>query len=471
LFTALIAPAMDYASPVWSARATKKGIDTLNVAQRIGAQAIVGAFRTVSLARAEAEASVVPLEERWQKHRNLFWIKANTLPGQNPLARIVSQTRPWIKRFPSPLMEMALNMAEIHTRQLPVSDPFCIAPWRAMPKVSVHAREADNAWAPQEKTMYIYAAASYRKGNIGVGIYHEVTPKSGQTYQCRRSLEIGNKAQAPPADVGLHAIDAAVNFVRDSFPPQLVAALGPRARAMEYTIVSTNKAAVQAIEHTRRARPYQATLRNIAEKSNALRAGGGPRIKIQWVPKEDLTFDAPKKATQLAKNATARNLRPMREISPMVARRRACQLIKKSTRKLNNHLDTALPGKHTKEMYDQLTGKQAAVLCQLRTGMNRLNSYLSKIRVRDSAQCECDDHEVETSEHYLFECSRWQAYRDELKGSEGDRWKDLPYFVGGRSERTAPNGELIDGERKHWAPNVEIVKRTIEYAMKTGRLQ
>jgi len=127
LYTALIAPTMDYASPVWSARATRKGIDALNVAQRIGAQAIVGAFRTVSLARAEAEASVVPLEERLQKHRNLFWIKANTLPGQNPLARIVSQTRPWIKRFPSPLMEMARNMAEIHATQLPAIDPFCIA--------------------------------------------------------------------------------------------------------------------------------------------------------------------------------------------------------------------------------------------------------------------------------------------------------------------------------------------------------
>ncbi len=275
----------------------------------------------------------------------------------------------------------------------------------------------------------------------------------------------------PSAEVGLHAINTAVKFVCGSFPLQLVAALGPRVQAIEYTIVSTNKAAVQAIENTRRVRPYQAILRIIAEESNALQTRGGPQIKIQWVPKEDLTFDAPKEAIQLAKNATARGLRPMEEISPIIARRRACQLIKKSTQKLNNHLDTALPGKHTKEMYDQLTGKQAAILCQLRTGMNRLNNYLSKIRVRNSAQCECDDHEVETSEHYLFECSRWQVYRDELKGSEGDRWKDLSYFVGGRSERTAPNGELIDGERKHWAPNVEVVKRTIDYAMKTGRLQ
>jgi len=438
LFTALLAPAMDYASPVWSARATRKGLAALNVAQRIGAQAIVGAFRTVSLARAEAEASVVPLEERWQKHRNLFWIKANTLPGENPLARVVSRTRLGTKRYLSPLMEIARNMAEIHTTQLPAIDPFCIAPWQATPEVSLHARDVDIAWAPQEKTLYVYAAASYRKDNIGVGLYHEVTPKSGQAYQCRRSLEVGSKAQALPAEIGLHAINAAVDFVYSSFPPQLVAALGPRVQAMQYTIVSTNKAAVQAIKNMRRARPYQAILRNIAEKSNALRARSGPRIKIQWAPKEDLTFNAPKQATQLAKNATAKDLRPTNEISPMAARRRAYQWIKKSTRKLNNHLDTALPGKHTKEMYDQLTRKQSAAFCQLRTDMSRLNSYLFKIKASDTALCDCGNDEIETTKHFLFECPRWEVYscfepttRDEVshKSHSGAMVAEMPIGI------------------------------------------
>jgi hypothetical protein len=103
--------------------------------------------------------------------------------------------------------------------------------------------------------------------------------------------------------------------------------------------------------------------------------------------------------------------------------------------------------------------------------MSRLNSYLFKINAIDSALCDCGDLEVETSAHFLFGCPTWETHRDELKGNETERWKDLSYFVGGRSERTAPNGELVDGESKHWAPNMEVVKRTIEYAMKTGRLQ
>jgi hypothetical protein len=239
---------------------------------------------------------------------------------------------------------------------------------------------------------------------------------------------------------------------------------------MEYTIVSTNRAAVQAIENARRA-PQQALLRALSEKTDALRTRGGPRIKIQWAPKKDLTFDAPIEAVQLAKKATMSNLDPLMEISLTAARRRACQMIKKSARKLNNYLDTALPGKHTKEMYDQMTGKHAAVLCQLRTGMSRLNSYLFKIKASDTALCECNKSEVETSAHYLFECPTWETHRDELKGTEVERWKDLSYFVGGRTERTTPSGELIDGDRKHWTPNMEVVKRTIEYAIKTERLQ
>jgi hypothetical protein len=469
LFTALVAPSMDYASPIWSGGARQKDIRTLNVAQRIGAQAIVGAFRTVSLARAEAEASVTPLEERLQRQRNLFWIKANTLPDQNPLARIISQTRPWVRRYTSPLMEIAQYMEEVPAMQLRTSQPFCIAPWQGTLEASLQASEGDRAWTPREKGLYIYSVASYKKGNIGVGVYHEVTSRNGQIHRCRRSLKIGNKAQAPPAEIGLQAIDAAVDFVVGSYPPRMIESIRPKARSMEYTVVSSNRAAVQAIQNTRKA-PHQALLRTISLKAEALRIRGGPQIKIQWVPKKDLTCDEAKEATQLAKFATASDLNPIHEKSLSAARRQAHQLVKQHAREMNHHLDTALPGKHTKEMYDQLTGKQAAVLCQLRTGMNRLKSYLSKIKVSDTALCECDNSEVETIAHFLFECPRWEEHRDELKGSEDERWKDLSYFVGGRTEDTAPNGELIDGDRKHWAPNMEVVKRTIEYAMKTGRL-
>jgi hypothetical protein len=41
-------------------------------------------------------------------------------------------------------------------------------------------------------------------------------------------------------------------------------------------------------------------------------------------------------------------------------------------------IDAALPGKHTRQLYDRLSWKEASVLAQLRTGMARLNGYIRR---------------------------------------------------------------------------------------------
>ena len=57
--------------------------------------------------------------------------------------------------------------------------------------------------------------------------------------------------------------------------------------------------------------------------------------------------------------------------------------------RFSKRIDQALPGKHTKKMYDHLTRKEAGVLVQLRTGMARLNDYLHLINAALSALCSC----------------------------------------------------------------------------------
>ena len=48
------------------------------------------------------------------------------------------------------------------------------------------------------------------------------------------------------------------------------------------------------------------------------------------------------------------------------------------------HIESAkpLPGKHTEKLYRRRTKTEASVLCQLRSGMCRLNGYLAKIGVK-----------------------------------------------------------------------------------------
>ena len=47
--------------------------------------------------------------------------------------------------------------------------------------------------------------------------------------------------------------------------------------------------------------------------------------------------------------------------------------------KYSKEMDKALPGKHTRKLYDKLTYPEARILAQLRTGTIRLNGYLAKI--------------------------------------------------------------------------------------------
>ena len=69
--------------------------------------------------------------------------------------------------------------------------------------------------------------------------------------------------------------------------------------------------------------------------------------------------------------------------------------------KHSKRVDAALPGKHTRQLYDRLSWKEASVLAQLRTGMARLNGYLYRIKVAETDQCGCGQAR-ETVEHFLF---------------------------------------------------------------------
>jgi hypothetical protein len=71
----------------------------------------------------------------------------------------------------------------------------------------------------------------------------------------------------------------------------------------------------------------------------------------------------------------------------------------------SRRVDAALPGKHTRQLYDQLSWKEASVLAQLRTGKARLNGYLFRINAAETDQCECEQAR-ETVDHFLFRCRK-----------------------------------------------------------------
>ena len=123
----------------------------------------------------------------------------------------------------------------------------------------------------------------------------------------------------------------------------------------------------------------------------------------------------------------------------------------------------ALPGKHTRKLYDNLTRTQAAILAQMRTGYCKLNGYLNKIRASETDKCECGARE--TVSHFILECARWAEERTRFKDEIGPRFNELSYLLGGYQD------EAKDGELAKWSPDMNVVRRTIEFVQSTGRLE
>ncbi|KAL0929398.1 uncharacterized protein CTRU02_215564 [Colletotrichum truncatum] len=127
--------------------------------------------------------------------------------------------------------------------------------------------------------------------------------------------------------------------------------------------------------------------------------------------------------------------------------------------RFSKRVDKALPGKHTRQLYDELTWKEASTLAQLRTGPARLNYYLHRIDVVPSHVCVCG-RATETVEHFLFRCTKWTTHRAEMLQCTETQRSNISFYLGGKS--------ATDDDK--WTPNMQAVRATIRFALATGRL-
>jgi hypothetical protein len=230
------------------------------------------------------------------------------------------------------------------------------------------------------------------------------------------------------------------------------------------TILSSNLSALQAVKCPKH-QSGQHILRQIYEFAHKLRIEGN-QVSAIWVPsQEKITLKA--RAKKAAKQATVagrvgsgkigakstilgrvlRDLKEKRELP-------------KGIGKFTTELDRALPGKHTKLLYDSFKRTEAGILAQLRTGMARLNEYLHRIGVSESDQCVCGQAS-ESVKHFLFRCTQWDRQRHQLFRETSTRRGCLSFFLGGK----APSDPV------KWTPNISAVRATLKYATATGRLK
>ncbi len=192
----------------------------------------------------------------------------------------------------------------------------------------------------------------------------------------------------------------------------------PKLRFRSIVLLTSNRAAALTLGRPRQ----QSGQDHVCHSYEAIRAlrRNENTVTILWLPASEGN-ELLKLAKEKAKMATQQGATPQTQIP---STRSTTLSIARSKRgntkclpeKVGSHskrVDAALPGKHTRQLYDRLAWREARVLAQLRTGMARLNAYLHRIRVAATDQCPCGQAR-ETVEHFLFRCRRWTAQRTEM---------------------------------------------------------
>lgn len=160
-------------------------------------------------------------------------------------------------------------------------------------------------------------------------------------------------------------------------------------------------------------------------------------ISLVWIPSHG-DFDLSRRAEEATQRATepgrlpeGQHRRAKSTVINGVRTKRESRMLLDGIGKYPREIDMALPGKHTRTLYDNLKRGEASVLAQLRTGMTRLNGYLHQIGVSESDIFICGQA-METVKHFLFRYTRWDEHRRELFAQTNTRRGNLSNHYSGR---------------------------------------
>ena len=212
-------------------------------------------------------------------------------------------------------------------------------------------------------------------------------------------------------------------------------------RRLQVTVFSSSQGALKALQ-----KPCQQSgqfiINRITTEAHMINASGRASVCFQWspghsdIPGNDLAHTLAQQATKKGCSVNSINNQPVLRTTALHMAKEI-QLPKdesfhsSKSGKFTKTIHKALPGKHTRLLYHEKPHKKISVLCQLRSGICRLNSYLFKIKAAASPYCECGATE-ESIDHFLFRCTRWREQRTKLReiGITTGRW-DTSFFLGG----------------------------------------
>jgi hypothetical protein len=210
----------------------------MNRIQRVGAQAITGAFRTVATAVAEAEASICTVGERHAERATKLWVNLRTLPETNPLAKLNTRE---LRRFTSPLQRIAHAYQYTPTDRMKVIQTYVIAPWEGRLPATIKAgTEEAVSVANTIRGIQIPTSSSARRGMVGMGgaIHDTLSIVTGREPSIYLAT-LGARTEQNPYTAELAAMAIAMNRL----PLHLV--------GIQITIITSNQGALLATSPTK----------------------------------------------------------------------------------------------------------------------------------------------------------------------------------------------------------------------------
>ncbi|KAJ5085459.1 hypothetical protein N7532_010230 [Penicillium argentinense] len=317
--------------------------------------------KNTALAIAEAEAGIEPTVVRLRARIIKNWITCHTLPKDHAFWPCRAAAAMQEGSYPSPFKVLAKYGPQCLS-DMEVIRPFPLDPWQRslgelITTVGSNMHELHEAGHARR---WLFTRVSVRNGLVGAELVVRVN-----------QVDIVSSNRTVGTDDALNAH---------------CAQLGVK---VEVTIVVNNLAVLLSL-----AKPHlqggQALITHITEAINRLSAKGA---KVNLRPPTEADGENTARAHTLAREATEENnqVNPppwaqvqLRASALRWARANARQHRKdnfqqSTTSQFTRQLDSALPGPHTKMLYDSLDQEKASILAQLRTGHTRLNGYLHRI--------------------------------------------------------------------------------------------
>jgi hypothetical protein len=295
------------------------------------------------------------------------------------------------------MKKLALAQGGNTAERMEITQAYTLPPWHSRLPIGYDLdRDMATETANTMEGILAATSASEKAGRVGMGgIVRDTLSNRPGDVVARFSIMIGSRDDQNVYTAELEAIATALRCMPDGLQHR------------QLTVMTSSRSALQVI-----ARPQQqsgqCTVQEIHRHAERLQKSGNI-IKMLCVPAGDKDFPMGSEAKTEARRAARGRQRPEKptyqarstRMRLAIAQQQRQKILPDGVGKYAKRIDRALPGTHTRALYDGLKRREADMLSQLRTGMARINSYLHRIGA------------AETMDHFLFRCTKWDTQRGE----------------------------------------------------------